>query len=120
MPSHHVPLQRWNAPPALTASLGLHAVAAAAAVLVPGAAWWALGGIALNHVALTAAGLWPRSRLLGPNWTRLPAAAAARAQFALTLDDGPDPQVTPRVLDVLDQHRARATFFCIAERALAA
>ncbi|HET7525347.1 MAG TPA: polysaccharide deacetylase family protein [Burkholderiaceae bacterium] len=86
---------------------------------MPDAIWWALGAIALNHVGLTAAGLWPRSKLLGPNWTRLPAAAAARAQFALTLDDGPDPQVTPRVLDLLEQHRARATFFCIAERAQA-
>src|SRR5262252_1409754 len=117
-PLHQAPLQRWSAPPALTASLGLHAVAAGAAVLMPDAIWWALGAIALNHVGLTAAGLWPRSRLLGPNWTRLPAAAAARAQFALTIDDGPDPQVTPRVLDLLEQHGARATFFCIAERAL--
>jgi peptidoglycan/xylan/chitin deacetylase (PgdA/CDA1 family) len=117
MTSHHAPIQRWSAPPAVTASVGLHAVAAGAALLVPEALWWALGGVALNHVGLTAAGLWPRSRLLGPNFTRLPAAAAARAQFALTLDDGPDPQVTPRVLDLLDQHRARATFFCIATRA---
>src|SRR5271156_4935068 len=30
---------------------------------------------------------------------------------ALTFDDGPDPRFTPRVLDLLSQHRARATFF---------
>jgi peptidoglycan/xylan/chitin deacetylase (PgdA/CDA1 family) len=94
-------------------------VAAGTAALVPEAFWWALGGIGLNQVGLTAASLWPRSRLLGPNWTRLPAAAAERRQYTLTLDDGPDPEVTPRVLDVLDQHRTRATFFCIAERAQA-
>ncbi|HEU5297460.1 MAG TPA: polysaccharide deacetylase family protein [Burkholderiaceae bacterium] len=117
MPPHHAPIQRWSAPPALTASIGLHAVAAGAAVLVPEALWWAVGGIALNHIGLTAAGLWPRSRLLGPNWTRLPDAAVARGQFALTLDDGPDPEVTPRVLDVLGRHHARATFFCIAQQA---
>lgn len=103
----------------VTASIGLHALAAGAAVLVPEAFWWSVAGVALNQVGLTAAGLWPRSRLLGPNVTRLPAAAAERKQFALTLDDGPDPEVTPRVLDVLEQHRARATFFCIAARAQA-
>jgi peptidoglycan/xylan/chitin deacetylase (PgdA/CDA1 family) len=113
------PLQRWSAPPALTASFGLHVAAAGTAALVPEAFWWALGAIGLNHLALTAAGLWPRSHLLGPNITVLPRAAVERRQFALTLDDGPDPEVTPRVLDVLDQHRARATFFCIAARAQA-
>lgn len=120
MQAHQAPLSRWSAPPAVTASIGLHAVAAGAAVFVPGAFWWALGGIALNQVGLTVAGLWPRSRLLGPNRTRLPDAAVQRRQFALTLDDGPDPEVTPRVLDLLDAHRTRATFFCIAERAQAA
>jgi len=118
-PSPHAALRRWSTPPALTASIGLHAVAAGTAVLVPEAVWWALGGIALNHVGLTAAGLMPRSHVLGPNCTRLPAAAAARRQYALTLDDGPDPDVTPRVLDLLDQHGVRATFFCIAARAQA-
>lgn len=37
--------------------------------------------------------------------------------FALTLDDGPDPALTPDVLEVLRQHRARATFFLIGSRA---
>ena len=114
---HQAPLSRWHAPPAVTVSIGLHALAVGTAALVPEALWWVLGGLGLNHVGLTAAGLWPRSHLLGPNWTRLPPAAAERRQFALTLDDGPDPEVTPRVLDVLDQHRTRATFFCIATRA---
>jgi peptidoglycan-N-acetylglucosamine deacetylase len=112
-----VPVRRWSAPPALTASFGLHALAAGAVAIAPETWPWALGGIALNHAALTAAGLWPRSRLLGPNVTRLPAPAVERRQFALTLDDGPDPDVTPRVLDLLDAHGARATFFCIAQRA---
>src|SRR5262245_6673508 len=114
-----VPVRRWSAPPALAASLGLHAVAAGSIALAPESWPWALGAIALNHAGLTAAGLWPRSQLLGPNLTRLPAAAAQRRQFALTLDDGPDPAVTPRVLDLLEQHGARATFFCIAQRAQA-
>jgi peptidoglycan/xylan/chitin deacetylase (PgdA/CDA1 family) len=112
-----VPVRRWSAPPALTASLGLHALAAGAVAVAPESWPWALGAIALNHVGLTAAGLWPRSALLGPNITRLPTAAMQRRQYALTLDDGPDPDVTARVLDLLDAHRVRATFFCIAQRA---
>ena len=36
--------------------------------------------------------------------------------MAITIDDGPEPEVTGRVLDVLDEHGARATFFCIGER----
>ena len=35
---------------------------------------------------------------------------------ALTIDDGPDPETTPEVLEVLARHGARATFFLIGER----
>jgi peptidoglycan/xylan/chitin deacetylase (PgdA/CDA1 family) len=35
----------------------------------------------------------------------------------LTFDDGPDPAVTPRLLDLLDDAGARATFFVIGRRA---
>ncbi len=35
---------------------------------------------------------------------------------ALTIDDGPDPIGTPRILDVLSQHDAHATFFLITSR----
>ncbi len=33
----------------------------------------------------------------------------------LTFDDGPIPQVTPWVLDLLKKHHAKATFFCIGD-----
>jgi peptidoglycan/xylan/chitin deacetylase (PgdA/CDA1 family) len=36
----------------------------------------------------------------------------------LTFDDGPDPEVTPRLLDLFDELRVRATFFVIGERAV--
>jgi peptidoglycan/xylan/chitin deacetylase (PgdA/CDA1 family) len=36
---------------------------------------------------------------------------------ALTFDDGPDPLTTPRVLDLLDAERVKATFFVIAKKA---
>ncbi len=98
------------------ASVGLHVLAAGAAVGLPGAWPWAAAAVIANHLALSAAGLWPRSALLGPNVTRLPGAAAQRGEIALTIDDGPDPEVTPAVLDLLAEHGVRATFFCIAER----
>jgi peptidoglycan-N-acetylglucosamine deacetylase len=31
----------------------------------------------------------------------------------LTFDDGPTPEITYRVLDILDQYNAKATFFCL-------
>lgn len=31
----------------------------------------------------------------------------------LTFDDGPDPEITPKVLDVLKDFDAKATFFCV-------
>lgn len=33
----------------------------------------------------------------------------------LTFDDGPVPEVTPRILDLLDQYGWKATFFCVGE-----
>ena len=108
---------RWHPSPLLFASAGVHG-GAVAAVLAQTQLWpWALGALAANHALLTAAGLTPRSRLLGPNWTHLP--PAGPAQVALTLDDGPDPEVTPQVLEMLAAHGAHATFFCIGERVAA-
>lgn len=116
-PATAPPPPRWPWPTAVSASVGVHAAAAAVAALLPGAAGWAAGAVVLNHLVLTGAGLWPRSDLLGPNVTRLPDAAAVRREIAITLDDGPDPEVTPAVLDLLAAQGMRATFFCIAERA---
>ncbi|MGV3708141.1 MAG: polysaccharide deacetylase family protein [Gemmatimonas sp.] len=42
---------------------------------------------------------------------------SGRAEVALTFDDGPDPRWTPGILDLLEQHGQRATFFLIGERA---
>jgi peptidoglycan/xylan/chitin deacetylase (PgdA/CDA1 family) len=39
--------------------------------------------------------------------------------FALTVDDGPSPDTTPGLLDVLARHQAHATFFLLGERARA-
>lgn len=43
--------------------------------------------------------------------------AAGHPTVYLTFDDGPVPEVTPAVLDILDRHDARATFFMVADNA---
>jgi len=78
-----------------------------------------LAMLVVNHVVLVLAGLWPRSTLLGPNQRRLSQHATAAGQVALTIDDGPDPLVTPQVLELLDRFDCKATFFCIGERVAA-
>ena len=103
----------------MRASVAVHVAAAGLLVARPSVWPWAVGALVLDHALLTASGLWPRSRLLGPNWVRLPPSAAARGQVAITIDDGPDPEVTPRLLDVLEERGVRATFFCIGERVAA-
>jgi peptidoglycan/xylan/chitin deacetylase (PgdA/CDA1 family) len=107
-------MSQWRPPPLLYASAALHSGAAVCALTRPHTWPWALALVAANHAVLAAAGLWPRSTLLGSNWTRLPVEAGAAV--AITIDDGPDPEVTPRVLSLLDTAGARATFFCIGER----
>lgn len=114
---HPAPRQAWHPPPFIVLSIFAHLGAVAAWLWQPELWAWAIGVIGINQAVLSLAGLWPRSQLLGPNWTRLPPAAAARGEVAITLDDGPDPAVTPAVLDLLDRHGAKATFFCIGERA---
>lgn len=107
---------RWIPAPLLLGSAALHLGAGAVPLIRPRLWPWALGAIALNHVVLTAAGLWPKSRLLGPNWIHLPASSAVCGEVAITIDDGPDPEVTPRVLSQLATYGARASFFCVGER----
>jgi peptidoglycan/xylan/chitin deacetylase (PgdA/CDA1 family) len=36
-------------------------------------------------------------------------------ELYLTFDDGPHPTITPRVLDLLNEYKAKATFFCIGK-----
>jgi peptidoglycan/xylan/chitin deacetylase (PgdA/CDA1 family) len=108
----------WTPSPLLYATGALHLGAAAALIGRPRIWPWVLSAVVANHVALAAAGLWPRSRLLGPNWTRLPNQGSVATGVAITIDDGPEPSVTPQVLAQLEQYRASATFFCVGERVL--
>ncbi|MBN2348496.1 MAG: polysaccharide deacetylase family protein [Bacteroidales bacterium] len=38
-------------------------------------------------------------------------------EIYLTFDDGPTPEITPEVLAILKQYKAKATFFCIGKNA---
>ncbi len=106
----------WRPAFLIRLSIALHLAALMLVLVEPGQWRWALGGVIANQLVLTLAGLWPRSNWLGSNWTRLPAAAAARNEVAMTIDDGPDPVVTPQVLDILERYAAHATFFCIGDK----
>jgi len=53
----------------------------------------------------------PRIHWLAPARTLVP--SGARPAVALTFDDGPSPEVTPRVLAILREKAVPATFFCV-------
>lgn len=59
----------------------------------------------------------PQSGLLAPTVVRGPRAGN---RVAITFDDGPDPRVTPAILDALRAAGARATFFVIGRAVEAA
>ncbi|MBC7974738.1 MAG: polysaccharide deacetylase family protein, partial [Myxococcales bacterium] len=94
------------------------ALAASAAMvwaLPPG--WEVVAAVAIVLAAigfLTYTIAHPRSQFFARVVDRL---ATHERVVALTFDDGPDPVVTPQILDVLRAHRARATFFVLGERA---
>src|SRR5437016_124692 len=72
---------------------------------------WAplLGGATAVAATSAWAACHPASQLFGRTVRRIPSVSS----LALTFDDGPNPAVTPSLLDVLDRHNARATFFLI-------
>jgi peptidoglycan/xylan/chitin deacetylase (PgdA/CDA1 family) len=109
----------WTATPVVRLSIGLHLFVVAAAVASP--AWWPwlLAAFLGNHLLLGALVMAPHSQLLGANLATLPRSGSGAGCVALTFDDGPDPDVTPLVLDLLDRHGATASFFCVGRRAAA-
>jgi peptidoglycan-N-acetylglucosamine deacetylase len=60
----------------------------------------------------------PASQLFGPTLHRLPVNPSL-PRIALTFDDGPNPLVTQKLLDLLDRHQVAATFFVIGRFARA-
>lgn len=71
-------------------------IVAGAAVVAGSAAWGAVA---------------PSSQMYGPTVRHTDAAK----KIALTFDDGPNPAVTPSLLELFDRHSVRATFFLIGK-----
>lgn len=109
--------RRWRPSAFLWASFAGHLLALLLLAWRPALWPWLLAAVLADHGLMAVAGLCPRSGLLGANLVRLPPAACRRGEVAITIDDGPDPEVTPALLQVLARHGASATFFCIGERA---
>jgi peptidoglycan-N-acetylglucosamine deacetylase len=74
---------------------------------------WGLPAMLLSHVPLWWGTVKADSRVFSPVLRRLP---TPEKQVWLTIDDGPSAD-TAAMLDLLDRHQARATFFVVGERA---
>jgi len=80
---------------------------------------WMIAAPAFLTTAAAAAGItaygavYPRSQLFGATVCR----TNSPRKLALTFDDGPNPAITPKLLDLLDRFKARATFFVIGKHA---
>lgn len=105
---HRIPAHPWRWVPWLLLSQVLVALL-----------WWWLGwkvGLPLllaSHALFVLPVFLPNSRFYAPVLSRVPGPAVW-----LTIDDGPSDD-TPAILDLLDRHGARATFFMVGERAAA-
>jgi peptidoglycan/xylan/chitin deacetylase (PgdA/CDA1 family) len=69
-------------------------------------------GLAAGIAGLTAYGaVNARAQLFGPTVSDTPSPKL----LALTFDDGPNPAITPKLLDLLAKHNAKATFFLVGK-----
>ncbi|MBX3712065.1 MAG: polysaccharide deacetylase family protein [Lysobacter sp.] len=81
--------------------------------------WWRWGwtvglpAMIASHAPFWWGILWPHSAVYGPVLNRLP---VDDRRVWLTIDDGPSDDTLP-ILDALDAHDAKATFFLVGERA---
>jgi peptidoglycan/xylan/chitin deacetylase (PgdA/CDA1 family) len=74
--------------------------------------WLIAAPAAIVNVAIgvTAYGaVYPRSQLFGATICR----TGSERKLAITFDDGPNPAITPDLLDLLDRYDAKGTFFLI-------
>ncbi|MCE6991332.1 polysaccharide deacetylase family protein [Dyadobacter sp. CY323] len=76
---------------------------------------YVLSAIALLYLALTAYG----SAKIQSNYFLTSINYGKRKSVALTFDDGPDPETTPRILATLREKNIKATFFVIGKKAAA-
>lgn len=70
--------------------------------------WYLLAGI---HIGLC---VWGAINVRSGFFIKtLSSAQTTKKTVALTFDDGPLPEYTPRILDILKAHQVKAVFFCI-------
>jgi peptidoglycan/xylan/chitin deacetylase (PgdA/CDA1 family) len=74
--------------------------------------WLTAGGVCGASGIFAWGAVAPGSQLFGPTIRR----TGDGATMALTFDDGPNPAITPGLLDLLERYGAKATFFLIGER----
>ncbi len=75
--------------------------------------WFLMGGVALIFVLVTAYG----SIQVQANYFVDSINHGENTGIALTFDDGPDPNFTPQILEILEQHNLIGTFFIIGKKA---
>ena len=83
-----------------------------------GRRWASVTALAATTAAAASAAAWLArwqppavARLLGRSSAVVVCVPTRARAVAVTVDDGPDPELTPEVLRVLERHGARATFF---------
>lgn len=95
-------------------TVGALTVALRSVAMGPPPLWFAIA-VTFAYLALCGFGIaFPRSEMYADVIASGP---AGRSRVALTFDDGPDPETTPKVLLALRQHNCKATFFVIARKA---
>jgi len=75
-------------------------------------AWFGVGGMCAAAGLYAWGAVAPDAQIFGPTLRRLDDGS----RMAITFDDGPNPVVTPGVLELLERYRATATFFLIGQR----
>ena len=110
-----MPIPRDNSAPLRTLLLVLAGVAPVVSFFLLGhGVLVAIAPLFLSHMLLLYPTLVANSQWLGPVFTSFETSAR---EVWITIDDGPSPAHTLRMLDVLQQFDARATFFVIGESA---
>ncbi len=76
--------------------------------------WWVLALLLVGYASFATLGvIIQRLKMFG---NPVLAGSPGRGRIALTFDDGPHPETTRRVLDLLRAHGQRATFFVIGKK----
>ena len=93
------------------------ALPVATGLILTGHTWWGVGLIIAATFVMGYGILSGRTSMFGPVVRTMKEADGRNDGVWLTIDDGPHPDTTPRLLDVLEREGAVATFFLIGSRA---